>query len=618
MSKFAWVTLATNDSYSLGALVVAASLRRVATAHQIAVLITPGVSEAMRTKLSTVFDVVKEVNVLDSRDSANLALLARPELGVTFTKLHCWNLTQFEKCVFLDADTLVLQNCDELFEREELSAAPDVGWPDCFNSGVFVFRPSQDTFGKLLEFAVKAGSFDGGDQGLLNLYFSDWAHSDISKHLPFVYNTCSTATYSYLPAFKQYGQGVKIIHFIGTSKPWLQNFDPQTRTVRTPDNYTHLASHLQTWWTIFFDQIHPHLSGDMNQQKEATPWYEEPQHVPPCPPPQNPSHEIFIPNSMVEVPNENLPGETHQIHFYDPWEDYEKKKSEECQEVVAQVLENHQDDVERFQEVQRIQEEVYRIHEEVETFHESHNQTPHEAPHQRCEMRQENSLEPLDSRKEAPVVRETREIDPGPEIISERFPERQENSGNQWEYHNHIENLPKDPPNRHEKIPESPQIPPEFQPEVYEEVQRDVPSEIPSELPHEHTKELPNPPAHRDPPPDQLTAQKCPQESPMSPERQVMSISVSRLFAFFGGAETGIAGALASVTLGEKRSPEQEAMESQMRRQCWESGNIDYMGRDSFENILKRINQTMGLAQPEEQQPPKEEEGAKAQEEGNQ
>jgi len=40
--------------------------------------------------------------------------------------------------VFLDADTLVLDNVDELFERPELAAAPDVGWPDCFNSGVFV------------------------------------------------------------------------------------------------------------------------------------------------------------------------------------------------------------------------------------------------------------------------------------------------------------------------------------------------------------------------------------------------------------------------------------------------------------------------------------------------
>lgn len=99
--------MATNDLYSLGALVLAYSLKRVSTAHQLAILITPTVSESMRNKLKDVFNVVQEVNVLDSQDAANLALLARPELGITFTKIHCWRLIQFEKCVFLDADTLV-------------------------------------------------------------------------------------------------------------------------------------------------------------------------------------------------------------------------------------------------------------------------------------------------------------------------------------------------------------------------------------------------------------------------------------------------------------------------------------------------------------------------------
>ena len=53
------------------------------------------------------FDEVINVDALDSKDAANLALLERPELGITFTKINCWKLTQFSKCVFLDADTLV-------------------------------------------------------------------------------------------------------------------------------------------------------------------------------------------------------------------------------------------------------------------------------------------------------------------------------------------------------------------------------------------------------------------------------------------------------------------------------------------------------------------------------
>ena len=101
------------------------------------------------------------VDVLDSEDSANLALLQRPDLGITFTKLHAWKLVEYEKCVFLDADTLVLQNVDDLFNRPEISAAPDIGWPDCFNSGVFVFVPSIQTHEALIAHALTVGSFDG-------------------------------------------------------------------------------------------------------------------------------------------------------------------------------------------------------------------------------------------------------------------------------------------------------------------------------------------------------------------------------------------------------------------------------------------------------------------------
>ncbi len=44
----------------------------------------------------------------------------------------------------------------------------------------------------------------GGDQGVLNSFFSDWATADISKHLPFIYNLSSISIYTYLPAFKQW------------------------------------------------------------------------------------------------------------------------------------------------------------------------------------------------------------------------------------------------------------------------------------------------------------------------------------------------------------------------------------------------------------------------------
>jgi alpha-N-acetylglucosamine transferase len=60
------------------------------------------------------------------------ALYAR--FAATFTKLRIFDLDAFDKVVFLDADTIVLRNVDELFERPALAAAPDFFMPDRFNS----------------------------------------------------------------------------------------------------------------------------------------------------------------------------------------------------------------------------------------------------------------------------------------------------------------------------------------------------------------------------------------------------------------------------------------------------------------------------------------------------
>ncbi|KHJ99481.1 hypothetical protein OESDEN_00517 [Oesophagostomum dentatum] len=103
----AWVTLATNDGYAQGALVLAHSLKAVGTSKKLHCMVTNYVSQRLRAELEAQFDAVSLVDVLDSNDQENLALINRPDLGVTFTKLHCWRLTQYSKCVFLDADTMV-------------------------------------------------------------------------------------------------------------------------------------------------------------------------------------------------------------------------------------------------------------------------------------------------------------------------------------------------------------------------------------------------------------------------------------------------------------------------------------------------------------------------------
>jgi hypothetical protein len=84
-----------------------------------------------------------------------------------------------------------------LFSIEhEFSAVPDVGWPDIFNSGVLVISPGKDKFDELMQLQKTKGSWDGGDQGLLN----EWRGSDWNR-LSFVYNTTPTAAYTYVSAY---------------------------------------------------------------------------------------------------------------------------------------------------------------------------------------------------------------------------------------------------------------------------------------------------------------------------------------------------------------------------------------------------------------------------------
>lgn len=56
---------------------------------------------------------------------------------------------------------LIVGDVGELVERPELSACADVGWPDCFNSGLFVCEPKESTFQALMEHYRRFGSFDG-------------------------------------------------------------------------------------------------------------------------------------------------------------------------------------------------------------------------------------------------------------------------------------------------------------------------------------------------------------------------------------------------------------------------------------------------------------------------
>ena len=252
----AFVTMVTSDAYVVGALVLAYSLRKAGTSRRLVCMVTSSLAADSVAVLREVYEV-RFVAPMDSGDAKNLRLLGRPELGPTFTKLQLWGFTDLDKVVFLDADMLILKNIDDLFAREELSACADVGWPDCFNSGLFVARPSLDTLGALVELARAQGSFDGGDQGLLNTFFSTWSTGPSERRIPFLYNLTFNSCYGYKPAFERHRDQVRAVHFIGATKPWNFNRFSDGQVAARGDGAAVHIEYVQAWWDLHDEFIKP-------------------------------------------------------------------------------------------------------------------------------------------------------------------------------------------------------------------------------------------------------------------------------------------------------------------------------------------------------------------------
>ncbi|KAF1924584.1 glycosyltransferase family 8 protein [Didymella exigua CBS 183.55] len=249
-----YCTLLMSDSYLPGAAVLAHSLRDAGTAKKLAVMITlESLSAETITELKLLYDYVIPVERIRNTNMANLYLMGRPDLSYAFTKIALWRQTQFRKIVYLDADVVALRALDELFDIEaSFAAAPDIGWPDAFNSGVMVLNPDMGEYWSLHTKASAGDSFDGADQGLLNQYFEHrpW------QRLKFTYNCTPNAEYQWEPAYRYHKRDISAVHFIGKDKPWSPN--------RTAGSGVY-GELLARWWAVH----NRHLQDKRSARRES-------------------------------------------------------------------------------------------------------------------------------------------------------------------------------------------------------------------------------------------------------------------------------------------------------------------------------------------------------------
>ncbi|KAK1256527.1 UDP-glucuronate:xylan alpha-glucuronosyltransferase 2 [Acorus gramineus] len=207
--------LHSSDVYVCGAITLAHSIRATGSRRDLLLLLDySSIQEPKRRALSeagwTLVPIQRIRNPRAEKKSYN---------EYNYSKLRLWQLLDYDKLVFVDADVLVLRNLDPLFSLPQLSATGNDG--SIFNSGVMVIEPSNRTFGLLMERTRDVVSYNGGDQGFLNEVFVWWHR--LPRRVNFLKNFWANTTEEVMEKERLFGAEppeLYTIHYLGL-KPWL-------------------------------------------------------------------------------------------------------------------------------------------------------------------------------------------------------------------------------------------------------------------------------------------------------------------------------------------------------------------------------------------------------------
>ena len=264
--KCAYVSLVMKgDVYVPGAIVLAHSLRQTGTKHDIVCMVTRDVSEQAIRQLRVVFDSVIPVEYItvDTKIMKNQKVedIYGSWKSVAYTKWNALNLTQYRKVMFLDADLLVAQNIDGLFELQTPAAAFSIpqAKPFCGRNGLYnpyktvahghpvkheeiedgfhsfvcigttvVLTPNAHHFTRYVDMVRSMAPFgietcwNGSDEQSIALFY----HRELRvpwTHISQAYNMVPWKQKTWMP--RKGDNRVYVLHYVGAVKPWKMRRD---------------------------------------------------------------------------------------------------------------------------------------------------------------------------------------------------------------------------------------------------------------------------------------------------------------------------------------------------------------------------------------------------------
>lgn len=227
----AYITVLSSDEYLIGVLCLNQSLKDAKSKYPLVVLVNDKISEKAKKVL--------EENEIETINAKSFVLpdwiveknrTSHANWSNTFDKLSIFELTEFDKLVFLDSDMFVRNNIDELFEKPDMSATVDRNDTvlvkknyQKITSGMLVLEPKLGMISEFLSIindeSIKNKYTSIGDQDIIQLYYSDWGEKQ-ELHLPVKYNMFFGDIEYYVNKEIYSLDDISIIHFITSNKPW--------------------------------------------------------------------------------------------------------------------------------------------------------------------------------------------------------------------------------------------------------------------------------------------------------------------------------------------------------------------------------------------------------------
>ncbi|KAL8229378.1 hypothetical protein R6Q57_014278 [Mikania cordata] len=243
--KEAYVTiLHSAHVYVCGAIAAAQSLRMSGSNRDLVILVDETITEYHRSGLELAGWKIRTIQRIRNPKAEKNAYNEW-----NYSKFRLWQLTDYDKIIFIDADLLILRNIDFLFGMPEISATGNNG--SLFNSGVMVIEPSNCTFSLLMNHIDEIVSYNGGDQGYLNEVFTWWHR--IPKSINFLKNFWigddDETKEKKTRLFGADPPELFVLHYLGL-KPWLcfRDYDCNWNS----DIFREFASDVahERWWKV--------------------------------------------------------------------------------------------------------------------------------------------------------------------------------------------------------------------------------------------------------------------------------------------------------------------------------------------------------------------------------